>query len=83
MLFLTHGRIERVLPSWNVTPSRSLMVHSVSSSFGSADSARKGTKPSSARHEQEVVDRPGHHHPRMASWASGMHHPPEVSASSA
>src|SRR6185503_15480680 len=36
------------VPSWNVTPARALMVHSVESAFGVIDSARYGAALPSA-----------------------------------
>ncbi len=36
------------VPSWNVTPERAVMVHSVKSSFGVIDSARYGAALPSA-----------------------------------
>ena len=46
-LFLTTWAVSGV-PSWNVTPSRTVMVHWVKSSLCSSDSARYGTNSPSA-----------------------------------
>ena len=46
------------VPSWNLMPSRSLIVHTVLSAFGVTDLARYGSiLPFGVRHGQRVVDR--------------------------